>query len=149
MFINNCIQNGDSTKLTVIENQTILYFTEVMSNLFTLSDKAYKLDEIGSDKANKTWDGVNDLMYLQVYLEIVALTIRTDIANSSSPCGDPDITYQKYNERFNLDCIKKHFRCLGINPEPLFSVYGINEPLNGGISYMSIEEGDCSIFEIL
>ena len=74
--------------------------------------------------------------------------IRTDIANSISPCGDPNITYYNYNKKFSLDCVKKHFRCLGINPEPLFSVYGINDPLNGGISYMSLEEGDCSISEI-
>jgi hypothetical protein len=143
------MQNGDTTKLSVVELQTVNYFSLIQNDLFSLSDAAYQYDEIGHSKADKAWDKVNDLMYLQVYLEIVSLSIRTDIANSSNPCGDPDITYQKYDNKFKLNCIKNHFRCLGINPEPLFSSYGINDPLNGGIAYMSLEEGDCSIFEIL
>lgn len=148
MFLNNCILNGDSTLYSSVENTTMSYFESVMDYMFSITQNAYSLDQYGSVKADKEWDKANDIMYLQVYLEIVYLTIRQDIANSSSPCGDPNITYDNYNKKFNLDCIKKHFRCLGINPDPLFALYGITQPLGGGINYDSISLGDCSILTI-
>ena len=148
MFINNCMNNGDTSLLTNVENVGINYFQQVMNTLFSLSDQAFKLDEYGSDRADKAWDKANDIMYLQVYLEIVSLSIRQDIANSSNPCGDPNITYKAYDQRFKLNCVKQYYRCLGIDPEPLFSIYGINQPLGGGIAFDAIEEGDCSILTI-
>lgn len=150
-FINNCLNQdvlgaNKDLLLPMNERMNIEFLDATFSNMISIMNKAYSLDEYGSDKANKFWDSANDLMYLQVYLNIIALSIKQDLANGNCSLLD----YDTISERYKIDCIRKYFSCISIDIDPLLSIFGIDRDMFDGIGYMGIEEGDCNkIFEIL
>lgn len=121
------------------------YYQELLFNAYDiltediieLINKAYKEDQYGKKIADNTWDTVNDINYLILYLFI----INDKILRQGYLTGEISDNFRtEILEDYKISCVKKHFSCKNININPLLELFNISN--NGGIDYMNIETGN-------
>lgn len=109
----------------------------VNEDIMNLINKGYKEDQRGKKIADYTWDSVNDINYLILYLFI----LNDKIIREGSLTGEVSESFrEELREEYKIDCIKKYFFCKNININPLLELFAVNT--DGGIDYMSIETGN-------
>lgn len=89
--------------------------------------QAYGGEVFGNiEQSQYVYDRLNDLHYLNGLLLIIysirQQDINRDIYIDEIEGEDEGNAY--YIEEYNLECIKKHFQCYGINTNPVFSAWG-------------------------
>lgn len=132
--------------------RTADYYTLVKTPMMVLLNNAYQAQLYGKD-SNEIFNHINDFHYLLVLLTIIADEMQQDSDRSEFINGGcpEDYGIDYYVEKYNIDCIVKHFMCSGIgfdikNVLDLFGL-NINNSEEDGIGYMYIQynrSGRCS-----
>lgn len=126
---------------TETESLLVAYYGEVSSFLPDILTKAYDKACFGyHDKSCELYNLVNDVHYLFGLLLVLKEERNQDKDSCNSDKGS-----EYYFEKYKLMCVKKHFKCLGLDIQPLLNVFGltvtsITQSSEKGINFMYIEE---------
>lgn len=88
----------------------------------------------------------NDLLLLMFFL--LFAYIEKEEALETSDCDNE--VRESIREKYQFDCIRKYFKCYGIDSKKLEAIFGLSEDPENGIGYMQIEgDGNCKpIFKV-
>jgi hypothetical protein len=135
---NNC-QLIDPT----LFEQLLLDNTNLLENvLISNINLGFNYDEQGKDSlANEKWDLVNDIIYFSIYSMIIKQDVLIKLSRGE------EIDFDDFNEKWKIDCIRKHFACSGFDIDSMLELFGFKRSSNDGIDFMSISLGT-NIWEI-
>ncbi|HEY8363958.1 MAG TPA: hypothetical protein VIK84_00170 [Haloplasmataceae bacterium] len=121
----------------------VLDSTDLLENdLISIINTAYSYDEQGKDSlANDKWDLANDIIYFIIYSTIIKKDVLIKLSKGE------EIDFDDFNERWKIDCIRKHFACNNFDIDSILELFGFKRTGNDGIDFMSISSGT-NIWEI-
>jgi hypothetical protein len=119
------------------------YYSAMKENLQKILSNIYSAELFGKE-TETLYNMVNDFHYLFGLLMIIYIERVNDARVNlliDDGCGVDQGT-QYYIDKYNLDCIQKHFSCMGqgYDIQEALDVFGLNPDLQGldGIGYMMI-----------
>jgi hypothetical protein len=126
--------------LTLLEYIKARYYSTMLTKDISFADRSYRNELFG--KQNENWNSLNYIHYFWGLMEIMYAEI--EIYNNQYEMeiieedDIPDATY--YRDKYDLECIRKTLKCVGIDILPLLSIIGLNYVISyqDGIDYMSI-----------
>jgi len=126
--------------LTELEYVKTRYYTIPLTRDRELKDRAYVKELFGNPENN--WNDVNIIHY---FWNLMSMMYRYQVrfynqflTGEITEEAIPDALW--YRDEFNLECIRKTMKCIGIDILPLLSLIGLNYIVSyqDGIDYMAI-----------
>lgn len=137
---NKCCLNEATTELSL----TTDYYNLVRPFMNSILEEIYRRELYGKD-TEQLYNAGNDFHYLYVLLMMIHEERKSDAefdALYNSGCGQ-DKGVKFYLEKYNMDCIQKHFYCIGSGYDigDALSLFGMNPDFveQDGIGFMYID----------
>ena len=128
---------------TEVESLIAGYYDIHKDNIDRILNEVYRAELFGKN-TEQLYNIGNDMHYFLIYLVMIKLEMLNDEEYDlwlGTGCGfDKGIDF--YTEKYNLDCIRKHFFCNGmrINQSDALDLFGLNDnEEEDGIGFMHID----------
>lgn len=99
-----------------------------------LHTKFMQAELYGTKDPGLYYDKTNDFNYLLLYLMVIWL--EKQAADEAAGCRSSVVTWRA---TYKLDCIANYFKCLGVDIERIYNIFGLSND-DTGIGNMVIEE---------
>ena len=130
----DCCSNPE---LTNRDEKTIQYFDILSDDHISLFTKIFTCQVMGKECECDT-DLMADLLYLFTLMNIIQDEKENDALNSTDGF---DLGADYYRDKYNIECIREHFMCRGIDIVDVLKIYDLEREniYRDGIDYMIIE----------
>jgi hypothetical protein len=136
--IDRCCQESP----TALQNLSADYYTAIGTYVDNIMTELYQAEMYGKD-TEIYYDMLNDFHYLYTLLILIYQEMQNDAIwefNYGTGCNQSQ-TVDYYLEKYNINCIQKHFFCYGYDIADALNVFGLNPDMQeqDGIGFMYIE----------
>lgn len=135
MFIPSCYHEP-----TISEISTFEAFDLISPAMNALVAKAFAGEKRGKNEDEK-WETVNEIMMFNLQMVIASQDMKKQLA------WDGTFDINKIEEKYKINCARKHFACKGFDIDPLLQHYGLTKLGLTGLDFMSLEDSD-NVWEI-
>ena len=143
------------TFASMYEEATADFYLSLGSDVDSLLSELYSNEMFGKDTEDM-YNRMNDIHYLFFLMTLAHFERKQDAdkqlyLSDVSGC-DQDLGQEFYIDKYNIECVQKHFLCSGMNIDAALEAFTMNPNLLegvGGIGSMSIGNGNTNCEGIL